>query len=422
MAQTGYTPIQLYYSSTTTNAPLAANLANGELAINITDGKLFYKDNANAVQVIGWKITPTTAGGTGLTSYTAGDTVYYASGTAFSKLPIGSSGTYMSSTGSAPQWSAPAALTKTDDTNVTLTLGGNASTALLNAASLTLGWTGQLSTSRGGTGLSSFTSGGVVYASSASVLATGSALSFDGTNFATTGTASATKFIPTGGSATGNGMYLPASNNVAFSTNGTEGFRLDSSQNLLVGATSGTTFGGVSTTNRVNISANLSWIFAISNSVASGSIFGQSIKYINQAPNDGSNGFFHCYDNVGVRFYVSSNGGVNNYSANNTNLSDRREKTNFAPAKSYLDVICSIPVQTFNYIDQNMIEDDGLTLGVVAQDVQAVAPELVKETNWGSEDEPKLRLSIYQTDLQYALMKSIQELKAEFDAYKASHP
>ena len=49
------------------------------------------------------------------------------------------------------------ALTKTDDTNVTLTLGGNPSTALVNAASLTLGWTGQLAVSRGGTGVSTIT-------------------------------------------------------------------------------------------------------------------------------------------------------------------------------------------------------------------------------------------------------------------------
>jgi len=63
-----------------------------------------------------------------------------------------------------------------------------------------------------------------------------------------------------------------------------------------------------------------------------------------------------------------------------------------------------------------------LTLGVVAQDVQAVAPEMVMESNWGTQEEPKMRLSIYQTDLQYALMKAIQELKAEFDAYKATHP
>lgn len=44
------------------------------------------------------------------------------------------------------------ALTKADDTNVTLTLGGSASTALVAAASLTLGWTGTLSVARGGTG------------------------------------------------------------------------------------------------------------------------------------------------------------------------------------------------------------------------------------------------------------------------------
>jgi hypothetical protein len=106
MAQTGFTPIQLYSSSTATNVPLAANLATGELAINITDGKLFYKDNANAVQVIGWKVTPTTAGGTGLTSYTAGDLTYYASGTTFTKLAIGTTDYVMTSSGSAPQWSA----------------------------------------------------------------------------------------------------------------------------------------------------------------------------------------------------------------------------------------------------------------------------------------------------------------------------
>jgi 2-polyprenyl-6-methoxyphenol hydroxylase-like FAD-dependent oxidoreductase len=105
-----------------------------------------------------------------------------------------------------------------------------------------------------------------------------------------------------------------------------------------------------------------------------------------------------------------------NFSANNVNLSDRREKTNFAPAGDYLTKNSAIPVQTFNYIDQNMEEDDGLTLGVVAQDVQTVAPELVMESDWSSKkDGSKMRLSIYQTDLQYALMKSIQELKALVD-------
>jgi hypothetical protein len=174
MAQTGFTPILLYSSSTGSGTPAAGNLTNStsgsELAINITDGKLFYKDNADAVQVIGWKTTPTTAGGTGLTTYTAGDLSYYASGTTLNKLAIGASGRFLSSTGTAPQWSAPAALTETDDTNVTMTLGGSPSTALLSSVSMTLGWTGQLAVSRGGTGTgTAFTAGSVVFAGASGV-------------------------------------------------------------------------------------------------------------------------------------------------------------------------------------------------------------------------------------------------------------
>ncbi|HTH22214.1 MAG TPA: hypothetical protein VL854_08355 [Nitrososphaeraceae archaeon] len=64
-------------------------------------------------------------------------------------------GTGLSFTGTTLNATAsvtPAALTKIDDTNVTVTLGGSPTTALLQAASLTLGWTGQLSIPRGGHG------------------------------------------------------------------------------------------------------------------------------------------------------------------------------------------------------------------------------------------------------------------------------
>ena len=52
MAQSGYTPIQLYYSTTAAAVPLAANLAAGELAINIADGVLFYKDSGGTVRTL----------------------------------------------------------------------------------------------------------------------------------------------------------------------------------------------------------------------------------------------------------------------------------------------------------------------------------------------------------------------------------
>jgi hypothetical protein len=75
MAATNYTPIYIYNSGTTTSVPTNTNLGAGELAINYTDGKLFYKDNSNVVQVIATKASaaitlPVSAanGGTGVSN------------------------------------------------------------------------------------------------------------------------------------------------------------------------------------------------------------------------------------------------------------------------------------------------------------------------------------------------------------------
>jgi hypothetical protein len=101
------------------------------------------------------------SGGTGVTSFTAYALI--AGGTtstgSLQSLGTGNSGDILRSGGNAalPSFGAGAALTRTDDTNVTLTLGGSPSTALVNAASLTLGWTGLLAKSRGGTGVSAAT-------------------------------------------------------------------------------------------------------------------------------------------------------------------------------------------------------------------------------------------------------------------------
>jgi hypothetical protein len=52
MAQSGFTPIQLYYSTTATNVPTAGNLAAGELAINTVDEKLYFKNSGGTVKAI----------------------------------------------------------------------------------------------------------------------------------------------------------------------------------------------------------------------------------------------------------------------------------------------------------------------------------------------------------------------------------
>ena len=56
MAATGKTPILLYGSTTATNAPVAGNLTNSsdgcEIAINVADKNLFFKDSTNAVNKV----------------------------------------------------------------------------------------------------------------------------------------------------------------------------------------------------------------------------------------------------------------------------------------------------------------------------------------------------------------------------------
>lgn len=56
----------------------------------------------------------TTYGGTGLTSYTAGDLPYYSTGTTLSKLGIGTNGYLLTSNGTAPTWTANTSTTNNE--------------------------------------------------------------------------------------------------------------------------------------------------------------------------------------------------------------------------------------------------------------------------------------------------------------------
>jgi hypothetical protein len=164
MAATNYTPIQLYYSTTASAVPVNTNLLDGELAININDGKLYYKDSGGTVQVIATKGAGTiggsttqvqfndagalagssgmtynkttttltvstlnltnalgaTYGGTGQSTYTTGDLLYSSAANTLSKLALGTANYILTvnSAGTNVQWSAPSAISVSTATNL----------------------------------------------------------------------------------------------------------------------------------------------------------------------------------------------------------------------------------------------------------------------------------------------------------------
>jgi hypothetical protein len=200
MAATGFTPISLYYSTTTTAAPSAGNLTNGELAINITDGKLFYKDNSAAVQVIGWKTTPATAGGTGQTTYTTGD-ILYASGTnTLSKLAAGSNGNVLTLSGGVPTWAASTGGVTSFSAGTT---GLTPSTATTGA--ITLG--GALSVSNGGLGGTSTPTAGQIPIGNGTTYTIATITAGTGISV-TNGSGSITIAASGGSGGTGSNLYL----------------------------------------------------------------------------------------------------------------------------------------------------------------------------------------------------------------------
>jgi hypothetical protein len=112
MSQAGFTPILLYHSTTAAAVPTSGNLANGELAINITDGKLYYKSNAGTVTLLAG------AGGSGIVAGSNTQVQFNNSGVFGASANLTWSGTVLAVTGTV---AVTGALTATLDSTFSST-------------------------------------------------------------------------------------------------------------------------------------------------------------------------------------------------------------------------------------------------------------------------------------------------------------
>jgi hypothetical protein len=190
MSQSGYTPIQLYRTTTAAATPTSGNLAAGELAINLTDEKLYFKNAGGTVKLL----ASTDTLGTVTSVAASGGTT----GLTFSGSPITTSGT--------------------------LTLGGT------------------LAVANGGTGVTTSTGTGSVVLSNSPTLVTPVLGAASATSIANAlGSASTPSYTFTGD--TNTGIFSPAADTIAFSEGGVESMRIDASGNVGIGVTPVTWFG-----------------------------------------------------------------------------------------------------------------------------------------------------------------------------------
>jgi hypothetical protein len=204
---------------------------------------------------------------------------------------------------------------------------------------------------------------------------------------------------------------------IVFSTNDIERARFLSGGQFCVATTAVVSPGGVSgVSNMANPNNDGAWALALQNSGTTAGL-GRGIGIRNTTDyNSTGSEFIYCVGNAAARFIVTSNGGIYNYSANNVNLSDIRVKKDIIKLESYWNKFKDIEIVKFKYKDQT---HDDYNIGVIAQQVLAVAPEFVNEEGFGLKDnipEDGIPLkSIYTEDLHHATIKVLQEAMTKIE-------
>jgi hypothetical protein len=392
MAQTNFTPISLYYSTTAAAVPTAGNLVAGELAINTNDGKLFYKDSSGVVQTIASKAgnsgsftnlayTGTLTGGTGVVNLGSGQFYKDASGNVgigtssptIKLVTIGEMGTQFSTNDSI------------------LKFGNNGTVASISA---TYGTTGS-------------------YVPIQFLTSDTERMRIDSSGYVGIGTSSASTYAAfvvrkaiTGQGVTNASAQFSDAVNSAFWIGHTSGCA-----NLVTEA-SNITFGftnGSATSEKMRVTTNGDFLLGTTSTVGKitmvyAGTYGQYIE----GPVGASTLeiFFSGSTNVGS---ISTTGTITAFNVS----SDRRLKENIVSYTSGLQAISSITPRQYNYIS----DKETIYQGFIADELQQVIPHAVTgETNAVDENGNPIYQGVDASFLVPHLVSAIKELNARIIA------
>jgi hypothetical protein len=132
------------------------------------------------------------------------------------------------------------------------------------------------------------------------------------------------------------------------------------------------------------------------------------------------------------RFYVNENGGISNYSGNNVNLSDEREKKNIETLDSTWDCLKDWELKKFHYNED--ADTDDKRYGVIAQQVAPHCPEVISQwIKQPAQDavldddgnvvtpatEEVTRMGVKEQQMMWMAIKALQEAQTRIETLEA---
>ena len=187
-------------------------------------------------------------------------------------------------------------------------------------------------------------------------------------------------------------------------------------------AASGTAGNAITFTQAMSLTASGDWLLGKTNAgLANNGIWITSAGQSYNTIPDGEN-TLHVYSSAAsaYRFYVSSGGTINATNTTITAISDQRLKENIRDLDDGLATVMALKPRKFDWKDGKGANIKNAR-GFIAQEFETVLPDMIEE--WlDPAPEGEAPYKAVNANLIPTLVKAIQELKLEFDAYKAAHP